>query len=59
MHLFTATGWTGRIREDCDEGVLEWIHRDRLAALPPVGGGPHLSGAAAAGGAVLLPEAAL
>ena len=32
--LFTATGWTGRIREDCDEGVLEWIHRDRLAALP-------------------------
>ena len=34
MHLFTATGWTGRIREDCDEGVLEWIHRDRLAALP-------------------------
>ena len=34
MHLFTATGWTGRIREDCDEGVLGWIHRDRLAALP-------------------------
>ena len=34
MHLFTATGWTGRIREDCDEGVLEWIHRDQLAALP-------------------------
>ena len=34
MHLFTATGWTGGIREDCDEGVLEWIHRDRLAALP-------------------------
>ena len=34
MHLFTATGGTGGIREDCDEGVLEWIHRDRLAALP-------------------------
>ena len=34
MHVFTATGWTGRIREDCDEGVLGWIHRDRLAALP-------------------------
>ena len=32
--IVTATGWTGRIREDCDEGVLEWIHRDRLAALP-------------------------
>lgn len=34
MHLFTATEWTGRVREDCDEGVLEWIHKDRLAALP-------------------------
>lgn len=33
MHLFTATGWTGEIRE-CDEGVLEWIHKDALAALP-------------------------
>ena len=33
MHLFTATGWTGGIRT-CDEGVLEWIHRDALAALP-------------------------
>lgn len=26
--------WIGRVREDCDEGVLEWIHKDRLAALP-------------------------
>ena len=34
MHLFTARVWTGRVREDCDEGVLEWIHKDRLAALP-------------------------
>ena len=25
---------TGQVREDCDEGVLEWIHKDRLAALP-------------------------
>lgn len=33
MHLFTATGYTGTIRE-CDEGVLEWIHKDALAALP-------------------------
>lgn len=23
-----------RVRGDCDEGVLEWIHKDRLAALP-------------------------
>ena len=34
MHLFTATEWTGQVREDCDEGVLEWIHKDRRAALP-------------------------
>ena len=33
MHLFTATGWTGTLRE-CDEGVLEWLHKDALAALP-------------------------
>ena len=31
MHLFTADAWTGRVREDCGEGVLEWIHKDRLA----------------------------
>ena len=30
----TVTEWTGRVREDCYEGVLEWIHKDRLAALP-------------------------
>ena len=33
MHLFTATGWTGEIKT-CDEGVLEWIDKDDLAALP-------------------------
>ena len=33
MHLFHARRWTGEIRE-CDEGVLEWIHKDALAALP-------------------------
>ena len=33
MHLFTATGWTGEIKT-CDEGVLEWIGKDALAALP-------------------------
>ena len=33
MHLYTATGWTGTVQE-CDEGVLEWIHKDALAALP-------------------------
>lgn len=33
MHLFTASCWTGELKS-CDEGVLEWIHRDALAALP-------------------------
>ena len=33
MHVFTATGWTGELIE-CNEGVLEWIHKDALAALP-------------------------
>lgn len=33
MHLFTATGFSGEIK-DCDEGVLEWIEKERLAALP-------------------------
>lgn len=33
MHLFTATGFYGDIKQ-CDEGVLEWIRRDRLLELP-------------------------
>ena len=33
MHLFTCGDFQGEMH-DCDEGVLEWIHRDRLAALP-------------------------
>ena len=33
MHLFTATGYTGTIK-DCDEGVLEWLPKDKLSALP-------------------------
>ena len=33
MHLFTATGYEGA-PGDCDEGVLEWIDKDALAALP-------------------------
>lgn len=32
MHLFTATGFSGTIR-DCDEGDLEWIDRARLRDL--------------------------
>ena len=33
MHLFTATGWTGRLHE-CDEGVLEWVSREQFRGLP-------------------------
>ncbi len=33
MHLFTADGWTGELR-DCDEGTLEWVPRTRLPELP-------------------------
>ena len=33
MHLFTATGFEGEIRE-CDEGVLEWLPKEQLYALP-------------------------
>ncbi len=34
MHLFTADSWEGTLRRDCEEGVLEWIDRDRLLSLP-------------------------
>lgn len=33
MHLFTATGWTGQLKE-CDEGVLEWITWQQFETLP-------------------------
>ncbi len=33
MHLFTADGFTGEIKE-CDEGDLEWIDKSELLALP-------------------------
>ena len=34
MHLFTATGFEGAMWEDCDEGVLDWIDKRDLLALP-------------------------
>ena len=59
MHLFTATGWTGTLRE-CSEGVLEWLHKDALAALPQWEGGQAVPGAdPRAGHAVFLHEAAI
>ena len=33
MHLFTATGFEGRLK-DCDEGQLQWVERDFLDSLP-------------------------
>ena len=33
MHLFTADGFTGTLRE-CDEGTLEWIAWEKLLSLP-------------------------
>ena len=32
MHLFTSDDFTGTLRE-CDEGVLEWVPKDRLGEL--------------------------
>ena len=33
MHLFTSDSFDGEIK-DCDEGVLEWIDREKLLSLP-------------------------
>jgi 8-oxo-dGTP diphosphatase len=33
MHLFTAIGFEGELKE-CDEGVLEWLPKDKLYGLP-------------------------
>lgn len=33
MHLFTATGFEGLMRE-CDEGTLEWVPDGKLMQLP-------------------------
>ena len=34
MHLFTSDAYEGALRNDCEEGVLEWIDRDALLKLP-------------------------
>lgn len=33
MHLYTADRFSGTLKE-CDEGVLEWVPRDRMESLP-------------------------
>ncbi|MBQ8372433.1 MAG: 8-oxo-dGTP diphosphatase [Clostridia bacterium] len=34
MHLFQTLDFHGDVKDDCDEGVLEWIRKDRLLSLP-------------------------
>ena len=34
MHLFSADSFTGKLSESCDEGVLEWIEKERLLNIP-------------------------
>ena len=34
MHLFTADKFEGEIKEDCDEGRLEWVKKEGVFALP-------------------------
>ena len=34
MHLFTADGYSGQIVYDCDEGVLEWVSKEKVTSLP-------------------------
>lgn len=34
MYLFTADRWEGEFSQDCPEGVLEWIPRERVYDLP-------------------------
>ena len=33
MHLYTATEWTGTMTQ-CDEGVLEWVDKEKVLDLP-------------------------
>ena len=33
MHLYTADQWTGEIT-DCNEGVLEWVVKEKVVSLP-------------------------
>ncbi len=34
MYLFTATGWTGELDLDCDEGELAWVPKGKVLDLP-------------------------
>ena len=34
MYLFTATGWTGELDMDCNEGDLAWVAKEKVVDLP-------------------------
>ena len=34
MHLFTADGFEGVLREECDEGEMAWVAKAALSELP-------------------------
>ena len=34
MHLFKVTDSTGDLKTNCDEGVLEWVDKDKILDLP-------------------------
>ena len=34
MHLFTANEFEGEIKDDCDEGRLEWVNKEDVYNLP-------------------------
>lgn len=34
MHLFHTDKFSGRLKDDCDEGVLEWVDKHEVLNLP-------------------------
>jgi 8-oxo-dGTP diphosphatase len=34
MHLFTSDEYSGTLNKSCDEGVLEWVEKDKIVNLP-------------------------
>ncbi len=34
MYLYSATGFTGELKQDCDEGELCWVAKDKVLTLP-------------------------
>ena len=34
MHLFTSSEFSGKITDDCDEGVLSWVEKSKIFSLP-------------------------